>query len=422
MKTFATISAVILSAVLSLASCSQQQKASEKEKYIWVAVDANFERFSNKDSIAWYLDKVKDTGFNNVVVDVRGVEGDVRYGSAIFDEMKTCDGYTFSGDWDYLQYMIDEIHSRGMKVTVSATVFPLGSPIRREGPVYRDPELKKLTCVEYTPQGMMKIEDDPSQVAAFMNPLLPEAQELAMACIRELFENYDFDGFCLDYCRFPGPQADFSDESRKAFEQQLGHKVENWPEDIFTYGEQGERIPGKYYKQWWKFRSQIIRDFIAKVKEYKDSVKPEVSLEYWAASWLHALYGQGQNWAAPGASYYEQYCDSWASEDYGETGFADQLDVFISGTYLERVRGLDDAESIEYGLARSRRDIQGACKMVGSYAVYNGLDYEDATYVCMMQSDGVMAFDICYFPTWPNLWDDIKRGIDRAERDLKIKK
>ena len=136
MKTFATISAVILSAVLSLASCSQQQKASEKEKYIWVAVDANFERFSNKDSIAWYLDKVKDTGFNNVVVDVRGVEGDVRYRSAIFDEMKTCDGYTFSGDWDYLQYMIDEIHNRGMKVTVSATVFPLGSPNLKNSPAW----------------------------------------------------------------------------------------------------------------------------------------------------------------------------------------------------------------------------------------------------------------------------------------------
>ena len=421
MKTFATRVATILAAVLTLASCSQQ-KAGEKEKYIWVAVDANFERFSNKDSIAWYLDKVKDTGFNNVVVDVRGVEGDVRYKSAIFDEMKTWEGYTFEGDWDYLQYMIDEVHKRGMKVTVSATVFPLGSPCRREGPVYRNPELKKLTCVQYGPQGLSKIEDDPSQVAAFMNPLLPEAQELAMSCIRELFENYDFDGFCLDYCRFPGPQADFSDASREAFEQQLGQKVENWPEDIVIWSEDGEIVPGPYYKQWWKFRSQIIRDFIAKVKEYKDSVKPEVSLEYWAASWLHGLYRQGQNWAAPGAPYYREYCDSWASEDYGQTGFADQLDVFISGTYLERVRGLDDNESIEYGLARSRRDVEGKCKMVGSYAVYNGLDYEDATYVCMMESDGVMAFDICYFPTHPYLWDDIKRGIDRAEKELKIRK
>ena len=202
----------------------------------------------------------------------------------------------------------------------------------------------------------------------------------------------------------------------------MGQKVEHWPEDIFTWSEDGEIVPGPYYKQWWKFRSQIIRDFIAKVKEYKDSVKPEVSLEYWAASWLHGLYRQGQNWAAPGAPYYREYCDSWASEDYGQTGFADQLDVFISGTYLERVRGLDDNESIEYGLARSRRDVEGKCKMVGSYAVYNGLDYEDATYVCMMESDGVMAFDICYFPTHPYLWDDIKRGIDRAEKELKIRK
>ena len=47
MKTFATRVATILAAVLTLASCSQQ-KAGEKEKYIWVAVDANFERFGRK--------------------------------------------------------------------------------------------------------------------------------------------------------------------------------------------------------------------------------------------------------------------------------------------------------------------------------------------------------------------------------------
>ena len=423
MKAFSSIAraAFMLLAASLLISCSQRE-IREKDKYMWVAVDANFERLSDKDSIAWYLDKIKETGFNNVVVDVRGVTGDVRYKSAIFEQMKSWEGYTFEGDWDYLQYMIDEIHSRGMKGTVAATIFPLGSPYHKEGPVYRNPELKKLTCVEYTPQGMIKIEDDPGKVAAFMNPLLPQAQELAMSCIRELFENYDFDGFCLDYCRFPDWQSDFSDATRALFEKELGHEVENWPEDVFSYNSDGAMVPGKLYRQWWKFRSQGIRDFIAKVKEYKDSVKPEVRLEYWAASWLHALYGQGQNWAAPGAPYYLEYKDSWASEDYGQTGFADQLDVFISGTYLETVRGLDNNESIEYGLARSWRDTDGACSVVGSYAVYNGLDYEDATYVCMMQSDGFMAFDLCYFPSNPQLWDDIKRGIDRAEKELNIKK
>ena len=40
----------------------------------------------------------------------------------------------------------------------------------------------------------------------------------------------------------------------------------------------------------------------------------------------------------------------------------------------------------------------------------------------MMQSDGFMAFDLCYFPSNPQLWDDIKRGIDRAEKELNIKK
>ena len=101
MKAFSSIAraAFMLLAASLLISCSQRE-IREKDKYMWVAVDANFERLSDKDSIAWYLDKIKETGFNNVVVDVRGVTGDVRYKSAIFEQMKSWEGYTFEGDWD----------------------------------------------------------------------------------------------------------------------------------------------------------------------------------------------------------------------------------------------------------------------------------------------------------------------------------
>ena len=62
----------------------------------------------------------------------------------------------------------------------------------------------------------------------------------------------------------------------------MGCPIEHFPEDIFTYDETGARIPGKYYKQWWEFRSGVIRDFIARVRALIDEVRPEVKLEYWA--------------------------------------------------------------------------------------------------------------------------------------------
>lgn len=383
-----------------------------------MCIDANFERFSHKDSICWYLDKAKATGFNQVVVDVRGVDGRVLYDSEFIPKLTEVDGYVCERDWDYLQYFLDQARERGLKVTVSATAFPAGSQYHNVGLVFDDPSIAGMTCVEYTPQGMMKIEDDKSKVAAFLNPVLPQAREHALRVVRELLSKYDFDGYCLDYCRFPDAQSDFSEASRAAFEEYIGEKVENFPQDIFTYAEDGSRVPGKFYREWWEFRSKVIRDFIASVRESVDELQPDVKLEYWAASWLHGLYQTGQNWASPQSRFYEEYLDDWATPDYHKTAFGDLLDVFISGTYLERVWGMDDLESIEYGLYRSKRDVQGACSVYGSLYAQNHLDeFEDAVYLCLRDTEGLMVFDLVQVIRF-NLWDKIKAGIDRAESEM----
>lgn len=416
MKRTLDLLVVLLLAVFSLASCST--KCHQKPKYLWMCIDANFERFSHKDSICRYLDKAKETGFNQVVVDVRGVDGRVLYQSDHLPMLTEVDGYRCERDWDYLQYFLDQARKRGLRVTVSATVFPAGSQYHERGLVFEDPSIADMTCVEYTPQGMMKIEDDGSKVAAFLNPVLPQAREYALTVIRELLTKYDFDGYCLDYCRFPDGQSDFSQASRQAFEKYIGEEVENFPQDIYSYAEDGSRIPGKFYKKWWEFRSMVIRDFIAQVRTTVDELQPDVKLEYWAASWLHAIYQNGQNWASPQSCFHEEYLDDWATPEYNKTGFADQLDVFITGTYLEKVWGMDDLESIEYGLYRSNRDVQGACAVYGSLYAQNHLDeFDDAVYLCLRDTEGLMVFDLVQVIRY-NLWDKIKAGIDRAESEM----
>lgn len=400
-----------------LAGCSG--KNTGKPKYLWVAIDANFERLSTKDSICFYLDKMKETGFNGVVIDVKGVEGSVLYRSDFIPKLTSVGNFTCDRDWDYLGYFIEQARKRKMGVCVSATIFPIGSPYHGAGTVYNNPELKALTCLEYTPDGMKKIEDDPSQVAAFMNPVLKGSRDYAFRMLKELFSRYDFDAFCLDYCRYAGPQCDFSDSSRTAFENWLGKPVENFPSDIFTYGSDGSRIPGKYYKDWWKFRASVIRDFISDVRDLRDTIAPDVKLEYWAASWLHAIYVNGQNWGSPESEWYKQYENDWAAPDYGKTGFADLLDVFMTGTYLETIWGADDPESIEYGLNRTIRDIDGACTVYGSLYAKNSVDkFDDAVYLSLSKAGGLMVFDMIQV-VQNNLWDKIKAGIDRAENENK---
>lgn len=52
----------------------------------------------------------------------------------------------------------------------------MGMPSTRQGPAYRGTTWKGKTCMQYKPEGMVDIKDDPTKVAAFLNPVLPEVQ------------------------------------------------------------------------------------------------------------------------------------------------------------------------------------------------------------------------------------------------------
>jgi hypothetical protein len=79
----------------------------EKPKYLWFDAEANFERFSRKDSICYYLDKTKETGFNRIVVDVRPIYGEVLYKkTTMMTQLTTVNGYTRTIAWDYLGYLL----------------------------------------------------------------------------------------------------------------------------------------------------------------------------------------------------------------------------------------------------------------------------------------------------------------------------
>lgn len=388
-----------------------------KPKQLWIDAEANFQRFMKKENITFYLDKAKETGFNEIVVDVRPL-----YGKVLYNKTKSMPRLTQIGnirrdaDWDYLQFFIDEAHKRDLKIIASTTTFTIGRSSTREGPAYESSAWDGKTTLLYKSTGMIDIKNDPSQVAVFLNPLLPEVQEYALTFIKEIVTNYDIDGYALDYCRYCDETSDFSEASRKAFEEYIGTRITNFPQDIMTWSG-GQRIEGKYAKKWYEFRSKIIHDFVKKAKETIKAIKPEVQLQYWAASWYGALYTKGQNWASKKYNTSLEY-PAWATPEYKNTGFAEHLDVFIIGTYLETVYGMSDPESIEYGLANGRRILYGDCKMYGSIYANNKDNVKDASYLCLRNSDGLMVFDIVQVIDF-DLWDELKAGIDAYESSMK---
>ena len=54
---------------------------------MWFDAEANFARFSNPDSIDFYLTKIKSLGFTHAIVDIRPITGEVLYESAYAPRM-----------------------------------------------------------------------------------------------------------------------------------------------------------------------------------------------------------------------------------------------------------------------------------------------------------------------------------------------
>lgn len=393
------------------------------EVYVTIAADANFVRFSNPDSIRWYLDRCRESGFNHVVLDVKPVYGKVLYYSQYIPYLDYIEGVTeqpLGRDWDYLQFFIDECHKRDMRLSASFSIMPCGSPYWQRGLCYQDSVYDPWLAIEQRRDGSMHDMRDTRKAAAFLNPAMPAVQDYALKMIMELVNKYDIDGLSLDYCRYPDEESDFSDFSRQAFEQYIGQKVENWPADVFSYDADGNRVDGPLVNRWWTWRAKVISDLVHRASDSIHAAKPNVDVEYWAATWIHAIHRNGQNWASPKSQWSMAY--SFGSPEYQATGFAPYLDVFAAGAYLERVHGADDNESIEYAYNRADTLLHGDCKLVGSlYAINhdnnpdNPNNMYNAATMSLNKTGNLRVFDISQIQQHGS-WKAIKAAIDDYKR------
>lgn len=397
--------------ILILGLCfAEVAQATSKPVTLWIDAEANYPRLSTKEEISAMLDKARSNGFNAIVLDVKPVKGEVLYESSFLPKCKSLGNKPFDNDWDYLQYFCEQAKAREMKMTVSTTVFTMGFPEWRIGPAYSDPYWDDKFCIEHLPDGLKDIRESKAWgVFAFLNPVLPEVHDYVMAMVKELLLKYEFDSFILDYCRYQNANSDFSQASKEAFEAYAGVECADFPYDIYYY-EKGETDrtrykPGKHYNKWMEWRASVIQAYVRDISRLIEEVKPEVGLEYWAASWW-PLPDSAQNWASPSVDKSAEYW--WMTPDYHKTGFADQLDVFQLGAYLEKPEHVKDA------IARAKTLINGDCTMYGTVsAIEKDFDMENGVYTCLTDSDGLMVFDLSHIER-NGFWDEIARGVKRA--------
>lgn len=395
---------------------------------LWIDLSANIKKLSTKASALSYLDKIQDSGFNAIVLDVKPVPGFVMYDSDFLEKAESYNGVNISEmDYDYLPFFIDECHKRNMRITVSTTVMTMGEGSYGPSDSYWDDKFS----VEYLPEGLPNVEytegqgglvdirnDHENGIFGFLSPACPAVREYACRMAAELVTKYDFDGYALDYCRFQNWNSDFSHWAKEAFEQYSGKTMTNWPDCIYTFkaGETSRDnfTPGEYFNLWSEWKASVIQGFVKDIRETVKAIKPDVDIEYWASAWW-PLAGTGQNWASDSKNRTSTYW--WGTPDYYKTGFAKYLDIFQLGAYTSQVYGTG-TESIQGLMIQGNSLIRKDCSWYGTISAAqistaghpNRFDMEGACYLCMKESDGLMVFDLSHV-TSHKWWSDIKNGI-----------
>ncbi len=243
------------------------------------------------------------------------------------------------------------------------------------------------------------------RVAAFVNPLHPEARRYQIALMREVAENYDVDAIVFDRMRYANIFNDYSDITRAAFETWLGKPVRRWPDDVVRPNPVPGRpvIRGPYFKPWLEFRARVIREFVRETTEAIRQVKPKMQFGVYVGSWFQEYYGVGVNWGS------EKFPveTSWASPNYNEAGYAEFLDWISTGCYYPlptraeaRAQGRSPGGTVE---ASARLSSTVVANSVPVYAGLYALQYarrpevfERALEAAANNSQGVMIFDLSY--------------------------
>jgi uncharacterized lipoprotein YddW (UPF0748 family) len=384
---------------------------------LWVDFIANADYLAFKENQIAFMKNAKASGVTRLVIDAKIPFGQVTYPSSIAPHVSSVkDGrYDAWRGRNFLQEMLELGHREGFIVLANLDVFAEGEKAAGEGVAYEKKEWQTV-FYQYNAElqkGEFLSAEDSKEYAVWVNPILPEVEDYELSILKEVVENYDVDGIVLDRCRYPNVYGDFSDFSRNRFEDFMGEKLNNWPEDILSFSAEGELVRGTYFNKWVEWRAGNITEYVKKAKRIVKKRNPNLLFSIYVGSWHPLYYHEGVNWGSN--TFQPDY--EWTSETYHITGYGDELDFIMTGCYYpdvtkdEAIANQKPADwySVEGGIEVSLKALNGKTPVVASLYLK---DYENnpeqflkAIEMCKERSSGVMLFDTSHFNSfqWWNL-------------------
>lgn len=435
---------VILSFSLILMSCNdnkQDQKGDIAPKLMWIDATANIQRFNNKDTIDYYIEKLGLIGFTDVIVDIRPVSGHVLYDSNIAPKLTEWNGKKIDYKFDYLEYFIKKAHKSGLKVHASLNTFVAGHNYVDAGPIYEEGKSDWSTIV-YPPEEDVRfipITDQKHKYSAMVNPVNEEFQDYILSIFQEVVMKYPkLDGIILDRVRYDGFTSDFSILSKKKFETYLGVELDLFPDDIYRwkYDRNGNLYPerGKYFMEWVEWRASVIYEFMKEAREAVKTINPKISFGTYTGAWYPTYFEFGVNFASNKYDPFGRY--DWATSNYKEYGYAELLDLFTVGNYYTKIRLNSNPtnnhenipeinpDNINWEQPESWYYVEGSNlhlkTVLNNNKFYGGIlaslfydnpeDLTESIIVNCETSDGLMIFDISHIID-KDMWEYVKKGM-----------
>ena len=411
-----------------------------KDRLVWIDAAANFEDYANSEkNIAADMKRLKETGFTGVIVEVRPTTAGLLFKSDVEAPLTQVDAWVTGGykwlkrtaDFDYLQAFIDAGKAEGLDVYAAINTMVGGKQcpygLGSSGPLFDGSAKKEWASVINTADGLVNCMDM-AEGTKFLNPANDEVVDYLLGILEDLAA-YDVKGIILDRCRYDDfeLQSDFSEVSRKKFEEYIGKAVNNWPGDVFAPGADKLSSPvSQMQVKWMEFRAKNIHDFMEKASARVHSVNPDVDFGAYVGAWYSSYYYSGVNWASP--SYNAKSAYTWATSEYSSYGYADHCDIMIIGAYASTKSIYGSNEWTMEGFCKRAKNIfAGDVPYIGGPDIGNSTGFENGGQGSLMpkivdacinnSTGGMFFFDLCHIKMY-DYWNDIKKAFDQYLESL----
>mgnify|MGYP000273901435 FL=1 len=217
---------------------------------------------TNKVAVDDYVQKLYDAGINMICIETL-------YDCTMIMPMPADSLFSQNPKWkgfDMLDAFIESCHKRGMELHVWMPIYYVG---------HRDSSNSRLSVATKKPEWMAvnnqggNYAPEDKMYYQMLNPANKEVKEFLLETYRYILENYNIDGFQLDYIRYweSSSSCDFGyDEiTLSEFEAKYGVRP--------TYDKNAS-----YWKDWVAFRAAYVTDMVKSVRELIDEVRPSVLL------------------------------------------------------------------------------------------------------------------------------------------------